>query len=292
MATANPITLNGLKIKWADIDPNTLNIDLEDVRRKLSEHTKLIIFVNWGGCPNDLDKLEQIRVECLNKFGFKPMVIQDGAHSFGATYKGKKLGTFGNIITFYSLQAIKLLNSSDGGILLSPYKELIERGRLARWFGLPRDTERSELRCNTNVAQEGFKFHLTDFNAAVGVENLKHINGLLAQVRENSEYYNKVFAAGIAGVTPLHFLSFSNPSYWIYTIKVERRDDFESMMKSKGIAVSRVHHRLDQHDCFKQFRSDLPNLESIMPNYVAIPNGWWVTKEDREYIVEVIKGGW
>ena len=79
-----PILANNLKIKWVDIDPTTLNMDLDDLARKITPKTKVIMLVHWGGYPNDLDKIKQIQEDCSKRFGFKPAVIEDGAHSFGS----------------------------------------------------------------------------------------------------------------------------------------------------------------------------------------------------------------
>jgi dTDP-4-amino-4,6-dideoxygalactose transaminase len=82
-------------------------------------------------------------------------------------------------------------------------------------------------------------------------------------------------------------------TFWIFTILVEDRTSFASMMGEHGIHISRVHERNDIHPCISQYqRDDLENLEYIMPRYCAIPVSWWVTKEDREFIVDVIKKGW
>ena len=126
-----PILANGLKIKWVDIDPTTLNMDLDDLARKITPKTKVIMLVHWGGYPNDLNKIKQIQEDALRRFGFKPAVIEDGAHSFGSEYKGKMIGGHGNL-TMFSLQAIKHITSIDGGILLSPHKELHRRAKLLR----------------------------------------------------------------------------------------------------------------------------------------------------------------
>ena len=82
-----PILANNLKIKWVDIDPKTLNMDLDDLERKISPKTKAIILVHWGGYPNDLDRIKQIQLKAQSMYGFKPAVIEDGAHSFGSKYK-------------------------------------------------------------------------------------------------------------------------------------------------------------------------------------------------------------
>ncbi len=108
-----------MKIKWVDIDPTTLNMDLDDLERKITPKTKAIILVHWGGYPNDLDRIKQIQNNAKRRFGFKPAVIEDGAHSFGSKYKGDYLGNHGNMV-MYSFQAIKHITSIDGGALILP----------------------------------------------------------------------------------------------------------------------------------------------------------------------------
>lgn len=80
-----------MKIKWIDVDPETANVDLNDLKRKLSAKTKVIYVVHWGGCPVDLNKLKELQEYCLTEYGFKPMIVEDCAHAFGAEYDGKKL---------------------------------------------------------------------------------------------------------------------------------------------------------------------------------------------------------
>ena len=111
-----PVLANGLKLKWVDIDPKTLNMDLDDLARKITPKTKVIILVHWGGYPIDLDRIKQIQDKTYQMYGFKPAIIEDGAHSFGSSYKGKPIGTHGNL-TMFSLQAIKHITSGDGGAI-------------------------------------------------------------------------------------------------------------------------------------------------------------------------------
>ena len=138
-ATSFPILANNLKIKWVDVDPKTMNMDLDDLARKITPKTKVIMLVHWGGMPLDLDKVKEIQNKAQAMFGFKPAVIEDCAHSFGSMYKGKKIGTHGNICVF-SLQAIKHITSIDGGVMILPHPELYKRAKLLRWYGIDRES--------------------------------------------------------------------------------------------------------------------------------------------------------
>lgn len=289
-ATNWPILANGLKLRWVDIDPTTMNICLKDLESKLTEKTKIVTVVHWGGYPVDLVELEKIRNRFKDKYGYRFVVIDDAAHSFGSKLDGKYIGTFETITTF-SLQAIKHITSIDGGFWISPYAELNSRGRLTRWYGIDREGPRADFRCESDIPEWGFKFHMNDVCATVGIENLKHADEIITDHKLNGKYYNDALQ-NINGVTLLENDPRKESAYWLYTMRVEQRDDFMRYMLDKGISTSRVHERNDKHSCVSEFRADLPNVDLVTQDMICIPTGWWVTQEDREYIVDCIKQGW
>ncbi len=288
-ATNVPILGNGLKIKWVDVDLNTCNMDLDDLERKLSPTTKAIMIVHWGGYPLDLDRLKSIQDKCFNLYGYHIPVIEDCAHAWGSTYKGKRLGNHGNTCV-YSFQAIKHFTTVDGGCIFHPHKFQWERGKLLRWYGLDR-TKSANYRCEQNIGEWGYKFHMNDLNATIGIYNLLHAEHLVEQNQSNASYYNFALQ-NVHGVKLMENEEDRKSAAWIYTIRVKNRDNFVKMMTDKGIAVSRVHNRNDEHDCMKPFQCALPNLDELCKDMICIPCGWWVTKEKREYIVDCIKSGW
>lgn len=285
-----PILANNLNIKWVDIDPNTLNMDIDDLARKMTSKTKVIMVVHWGGYPNDLDAIAKLQ----NKFelihGFKPAVIEDGAHSFGSSYKKNPIGSHGNIV-MYSLQAIKHVTSVDGGILILPHIELYNRAKLLRWYGIDRESSRKDFRCEANIQEWGFKFHMNDVCAAVGIENLKHANSIVEAHKKNAKYYDNNLT-GVNGVKLLTRHPDRDSSFWIYSLLVENRDDFAKAMKDRGIMTSQVHERNDKHFCVEKYRTFLPNLDATIGKVTAIPVGWWVNEDDAGKIVDSIKKGW
>jgi dTDP-4-amino-4,6-dideoxygalactose transaminase len=285
-----PILANSLRIKWVDIDPKNLNMDLDDLERKITHKTKAIIVVHWGGYPVDLDRLKAIQEKAYNIYGFRPAIIEDGAHAFGTEYKGKKLGNHGNIV-MYSFQAIKHITSVDGGLLVLPNQELYRRGKLLRWYGIDRDGNRKDFRCEADIEEWGFKFHMNDVCATVGLENLKFADSIIGKHRNNAKFYDNQLS-NTSGLTLLERNQDCNSAFWIYSMLVENRDDFYRYMKECGIVVSQVHERNDKHTCAKEYRSALPTLDKIVPKLVSIPVGWWVTEDDRQYIVDCIKKGW
>ena len=285
-----PILANNLKIKWVDVDPTTLNMDLDDLARKISPKTKSIMLVHWGGYPNDLDRIKEIQNKCYELHGFKPAVIEDGAHSFGSKYKGKHLGNHGNIV-MYSLQAIKHITSIDGGLLVLPHQELYDRAKLQRWYGIDRNSNRKDFRCEADIEEWGFKFHMNDVCATVGIENLKFANKIIGSHQSNAKYYDQNLQ-NIPGLTTLSRHEGHESAFWIYSMLVDDRDGFYKWMKECNIVASQVHERNDKHTCVSEYRSPLPTLDKTIGKVVSIPVGWWVNDEDREYIVDCIKKGW
>ena len=285
-----PILANNLKIKWVDVDPTTLNMDLDDLERKITAKTKAIILVHWGGYPNDLDRIKQIQEKSLKLYGFKPAVIEDGAHSFGSKYKGKYLGNHGNMV-MYSTQAIKHITSIDGGILTLPHQHLYNRSKLLRWYGIDRDSNRKDFRCEADIEEWGFKFHMNDVCATVGIENLKHASEIIGKHQSNAKYYDSSLS-NVNGLTLLDRHADRESAFWIYSMLVDDRDGFYKWMKECGIVVSQVHERNDKHTCVRDYSTPLPTLDKTIGKIVSIPVGWWVTNEEREYIVNCIKKGW
>lgn len=291
LASNSVIVFDGYKVKWVDIDPSTLNMDLDDLARKITPETKVIMLPLWGGMPVNMEKLQYIQNEAAKMYGFRPAVILDAAHAMGSTFMGQPVCNFGHI-TSYSLQAIKHITSVDGGVLVMPHQELVERARLLRWYGLSRAESRIDFRSDNDVAEIGTKWHMNDVNATIGIENLKHVKEITDKHRDNAAFYDRELGKHQIDVELLDPSYDADSSYWIYTILVEKRSDFMRMMSDAGIQVSRVHERTDKHTVFKEFRSQLPNLESVVDNYVCIPVHHGVGQEQREYIVEQIKKGW
>jgi dTDP-4-amino-4,6-dideoxygalactose transaminase len=287
-ATAFPILMQGASIIWADIQPNTVNIDPVEVEKSITEKTKAIICVHWGGFCCDMEELYAI----ANKH--KIALIEDAAHAFGATYKNSVIGdcTYSNY-TMFSFQAIKTLTSVEGGALFTRTQDSYERIKLMRWYGIDREGLRRDLRCEDPIPEDlwGYKYNQNDVFATIGLKNLERVDQLLKIAKENVEYYKKELK-DILGITLLQLTEDRKSSNWLFTILVENRTSFAAMMADRGIHTSRVHERIDKHPCVKEFVKSLPKLESIMPKYLCLPCGWWVTKEDREYIIDTIKKGW
>ncbi len=281
-ATNVPIMAMGAKIVWADINPRDGNIDVLDVERKITEKTKAIIAVHWGGYPCDMDELNRIG----RKYNIK--IIEDAAHAFGASYHGHAIGSISDFSSF-SFQAIKHMTTVDGGALVCRDTEDYKRGKLLRWYGIDREGERKDFRCEEDVAEYGYKFHMNDVNAVIGLEQLNHVGEVLRKHRENASYYRQRFQR----LSKLQLLDYKDDrvsSYWLFTVRVAQRLTFMQRMKDAGIVVSQVHARNDSHTMFKEFRRILPGVDEFVEDQVSIPVGWWLTEEQREYIADTVVG--
>ena len=290
-ATNWPILSNEINLKWVDVDPQNCNMDLSDLEKKLNKNTKAVMVVHWGGYPIDLQRLREIQCNFKKKYGFKFIIIEDCAHAFGTKTNKELIGNTGNISTF-SFQAIKHLTSVDGGCVNFNNDEDVELAKLLRWYGIDRNENRKDFRCESDILNIGFKFHMNDVNAYIGRKNFDSVTKDLLKIHnDNGNYYNNELK-NVPNVELMNYSSELFVPFWIYTIKVKNRDNFMKHMEQKGIIVSRVHERNDKHTATKQFQTDLPLLESFIDEMVCIPVGWWVGQQERSYIVESIKEGW
>lgn len=289
-ATNWPILANGLSIRWCDIDPENFNVDLDDLARKLTSKTKVVLVVHWGGYPVDLDRLDAILDQAAECFGFRARVVEDCAHAMGSRYKGRHVGMGGNFGCF-SFQAIKHVTSVDGGCLVAPTTRLYRRAKLVRWYGIDRETSRKDFRCEADVEEWGYKFHMNDVCATVGIENLRHAGEIVALHRRNAACYDEELRE-VAGVSLPRRSPGHESSFWLYSMQVEDKPGFMAAMKARGVVASQVHERNDRHTCVREFRTLLPNLDEVVPRLVSIPVGWWVTPAQREHVVASVRAGW
>jgi len=289
-ATTVPVLLNNVQIKWVDVDKDTCNISLTDLKAKISERTKVILLVHWGGTPVDLSEIERIQAFCYDTYGFKPMVIEDCAHSFGTTYDSVYLGSRGKNICVYSFQAIKHFTTGDGGMICLPNNELYSRAKLLRWFGIDKNKRsgNGDFRLESNIEEWGYKFNMNDINATIGITNLPHALDIVQKHKDNAKYYTDELSK--LKSSNIRLFKYSNESsYWLFTIKIADRDRFIKYMGDREITVSAVHRRNDVHSCVEKYKTYLPVLDELEKEMVCLPVGWWVTETQREYIVESIK---
>ncbi len=276
MATNQPLNNIGVKLKFVDIDKNTGNISLNDLKKKISAKTRAISFVHWAGNPVDLIELKNITKK------YKIPIIEDAAHSFGATLRNKKIGTFKNF-SIFSFQAIKHITTGDGGMLICPNSMIANRARKLRWFGLNRNFNGNKWK--QDIKESGYKFHMNNISAVIGIEQLKNIDKILAIHRKNATYYNNFISN-----KKIQLLKFNKEaSYWIFSLLVDNKKKFISYLNKNNISCDEVHIRNDKYSVFKKFYNpNLKNMNYFEKHMVNIPVGWWLTKKEIKQITTVI----
>jgi len=280
VATNQAILAAGGTVVWADVDPWTGNLSVEDVARRITPRTRAILPVHWAGYPCDLEELGALAAAR----GLR--VIEDAAHAFGATYHGRPIGSHSDFVCF-SFQAIKHVTTGDGGAVACRSADACRRGRRLRWFGLDRAVE-SALRWDQDIAEAGYKFHMNDLAATIGLEQLPHASANLARYRANAAAYDAAFA-GLDSVRPLRYAADRESARWIYTLRVRDRRGFADHLRRDGIEASRVHTRNDRYTVFAAARTPLPGLDEFDAEQISIPCGWWLTADDVGRVIDSVR---
>jgi perosamine synthetase len=292
-ATNMPIFSEGGKIIWSDIDPNTGNICPIDVERKIlkygPENIGAIAFVDFAGFPANLDSL----VAVSKKYSIP--LVEDAAQSLGATWRGEYIGNQSDYVAF-SFQAIKHLTTGDGGALINN-TDTWELSKRVKWYGINREAVKEATRWHYDIPDWGYKGHMNNVNATIGLVQLDNISDVISRHKDNGRWFDAQLK-DVSGVTTMAIPHQSDPSYWIYMLRVEKREDFAQHMLSAGVGVNVAHIRNDSYTCFQDpslvlnHGEERPGLEVFNNEYISIPCGWWVSDEDREYILGKIEAGW
>ena len=286
VATGLVVLQQGAKVVFADIEYSTGNLSLSSIKEKVTEKTKAIILVHWGGYPCDLDE--------INEFAKSRniIVIEDAAHALGATYKGKAIGSISDY-TCFSFQAIKHLTTGDGGAICCKDSFKYQDSIVKRWFGIDRsNSQLSHLGERLyDIEDIGFKYHLNDYGAALGLANLMFFKERLNDRIKVANYYSNSLKS-VSGIRLFDYEDDRQSAYWLFGFHVDNRDDFISAMKDKGIVASVVHMGIDHNSVFGGYDMSLINQRNFDETQIHIPIHDAVSLEKAEYIVDVIKQGW
>lgn len=286
VATGLAILMQGATPIFVDIQCKTGNIDIHSIGRKITQETKAIIPVHWGGYPCDMEEINGI----ARKKGL--VVIEDAAHALGATYKGKPIGSISRF-TAFSFQAIKHLTTGDGGALCCLNNDDYCKSRIRRWFGIDRLKSKPSIlgERKYDIAELGYKYHLNDLAAAVGLGNLEDFCNNLRRRRKIAARYREELS-NIPGLELLDYKNDCESAYWLFTMLVKRRKDFILSLKEKGIPASVVHMRIDRNSIFGGITPDLPGQEKFNKMQVSIPVHNGLSDDDVDLIIKTIRSGW
>lgn len=284
-ATNIPFLYMGVKIRFADVQPGTLNIDPIHVRKLVNEKTKAIVCVHYGGLPCDLKELKEIAKE------YNIPVIEDAAHALGASYNGIPIGAYSEF-TMFSFQAIKHITTGDGGMLtFKDDGKLLEKAKRLRWFGIDRSAKQKGIWEN-DIKEIGYKYQMNDISAAMGLAALEEFDQTLAHRKKLFDIYE-------ANLKKINGLSFIGGGYtdrehaaWLCTVIVENREGLQLKLRESLIESSQVHYRNDRYSIFGGRSNDFPNMDAIEDKYLVLPLHTKMTEDDVLRVCKIIRQGW
>jgi len=287
-STATAVLYNRLIPVFVDVDPETVSMDLNDLRRKYDKDCVAVIPVHNGGYPVPMDVLMELAHELNLK------VIEDCAHCAGGEYKGKKLGTWGHIGCF-SFEEKKLMTTGDGGMICSDDEELIAPLKAYRWVGIDKDTwrraefskeyqENEAMHWHYEISVLGYKYNMNDIAAAIGLAQLKKLDAM-------NERRAKIIEKYLNGVKRLKFIEpifpyeKGNGAYWYFGIRCKKRDELIIYLKNKGIATGVHFYPLTLQPLFKPFAKDCPVAEKIWETFITLPSHSDLTKQEIDFVL-------
>lgn len=282
IATANVILMQQAKPVFADIDEKTFNINPESIKGKINEKTKAIISVDMYGQLCDYDQINKISNQ--NNI----LVLEDSCQAIGAKYKGKMAGTFGDIGTF-SFYATKNITCGEGGAMVTDTKKYAEKAKLFRQHGM------SGLG-TYDFDDIGYNYRMTDFSAAILLEQLKKIDEITRRRTENAKYLSEHLGK-IKGIEVPYIKKKYKHAFHQYTIKIKNfklsRDKLLEHLKSRGIGCS-IYYPKPLHLCesFRRMgykKGDFPVAEKISREVLSLPIHPSLSKRELEFIIKTIK---
>ena len=281
-ATNIPFLYMGVKIKFADIDPYTMNISVDHVKKLITKKTKAIICMHYGGLPCDLDDLQKVANQ------YKIPLIEDAAHALGATFKNKPIGSISDF-TMFSFQAIKHITTADGGMLCIKDKKLINKAKRIRWFGIDRE-KKQKATWENDIFEIGYKYQMTDLGASVGLEGLKDFKKILKHRKDIFNIYldklgnNKnILCVNKEDKKRTH-------AAWLLTLISRKKDLIQKKLREKKIESNQVHFRNDKYSIFKDMTKGkkFPNMDYAENKYLALPVHHKISKQKAKYIANFI----
>ena len=284
-ATNIPLLYQGVKIKFADIDLDTMNISVDHVKKLITKKTKAIVFVNYGGIPCDLKELNDIKRK-NNLF-----LIQDAAQSLGSKFKKKNITEFADF-TIFSFQAIKHITSGDGGILVFKDRKYLQKSKRIRWFGIDREKKQYGTWEN-DIKEIGYKYQMTDIGARLLLDSLSDFSKVLSHRKKTCSLYKKELSKNkFVKVLDTKNKDLKN-SYWLCTIIVYKdRLKLQKYLRKFNIETNQVHFRNDRYTIFKDSIKNntglFKNMNFYEDKYVVIPLNLKITVTDALFISKKI----
>ncbi len=291
-ATANCIVYQGGVPVFADVLPDTLLIDPDEVKKKITSKTKAIIAVDYAGHPCNWDALKQI----AHDNGV--WLVADSCHALGATYHGLKVGSLADLSTF-SFHPVKHITTGEGGMITTDHEGFAGRMRLFRNHGITTDHHQREHLGSWayEMTDLGFNYRITDFQCALGLSQLKKLPLFLQRRSEIARQYDGAFAL-LEGVAPLEKDQGVTHAYHLYVIKLtpdivlRSREQIFHELRNRGIGVNVHYIPVHLHPYYqKQWGSrpgDCPRAEAAYEQILSLPMFPGLTEDDVSLLIEQI----
>lgn len=270
LASNQPFATHGVKVVWADIEPSTGMLDVDDVRRKVTQKTKAVLMNHFCGYVGYVDELKAL---CIEKGLY---LIEDAIEGFGSKYKGKKVGNLGADATVYSFQTVRLPNTIDGGAVSFKDESLYQKAILVRDYGIDRPSFRDDLKeisplCDISIP--GYGATPSEINSYVGCLQMEVIDTLLEKQLQQAGKWDVLLDD--TSVSPVSVVANTKPNYWVYGVLAENKREFIEEWRSKGFYASGVHLPNTYYSVFGK-QPELKGVKEFYSKYVALPCGWWM----------------
>jgi len=294
-ATVSMIVRAGAKPVLADIEPGTLNIDVNKVRAAITERTKALMPVHFAGQPCDMDAIFALAKE----HGLA--VIEDAAHAVGTEYKGKRIGSL-DTLSVFSFHPIKNITTGEGGMVCTRVETLAEEISLMKFHGMSREAWKryeSSGTPNYDIMLPGFKYNMMDIQAAIGIHQLAKLDRFIAKRTEIARFYNDAFAAVEEVLTPVCVPYEHRHAWHLYTplIRIEKlaidRDRFMEELKrlniGTGLHFKAVHHHPYYRRTMAIAEGKLANADYASDRILSLPLFPAMTMDDTKDVVDAVK---
>lgn len=283
VADHQAVRMCGAEVVMCDVREADLGIDVEKAEGLITEHTKAIIPLSFAGIPCDLDGVYRLATKHHLR------VVEDDCHAFGSTLGGRKLGSFGDIACF-SFDPVKILTSIDGGCLVVNSTEELERLHRLRLLGVDKDTTiryKNKRAWDYDVVDQGFRYHLTNTLASVGISQIKRVDEFIRSRRRVCQAYNQAFSR-LDGVKVPNS-DFTTVSPFIYSLRVldGRREAFIEHLRDRGIDAGIHFVPVHKHTAFRNARrSDMEVTDRVVEEVVTVPLHSNMAVEDIDRVVD------
>ena len=293
-ATAAVIEHLGARPVFADVDPVTLNIDPQQIERRLSARTKAILPVHFAGQACDLAAIHAI----ARSHGVP--VIEDAAHAIPTRYQGQLIGMHSDI-TCFSFYATKNITTGEGGMVVTANAEYAERMKLMHLHGMSRDAWKRYTQAGSwsyEILAPGFKYNLTDLAAAIGIQQLRHCEAFHRRRRAIADQYDAAFA-GVPGIATPQVADRDGHGWHLYVIQVDPaqipmgRDAFIKELVARNIGVSvhfiPLHIQPYYRDRYALAPGDYPNALAAYERIVSLPLYARMSEADVQDVIEAVQ---